>query len=107
MKDLKEIFNKKEVSRESLSFGHSADSDWRLILISAIVLVILISALDVKIFLKINSSDIPEPTSTEEPSNTVDLEKLRAAIKYYQGKELQFEKIRSNTATSTVVDPSI
>src|SRR3989344_8024737 len=98
MKDLKEIFKKNDWKGKGslIRFGSGPEADWKLIVISAITLVILVSALNVWMFVKINEGEAFEiEESAEETEATLDLKKLRATIEYYQNKEVEFEKIRS------------
>ena len=92
--------------RGGLGFGTSPEADWRIILISAMVLAVLVIALSVLIFIKVDKREIfvvekPE----EEREKALDTSLLKETVLYYQTKALEFERIK-NSVTATV-DPSL
>lgn len=110
MKDLKELLSKNgQVGKKHYpSFGTGPDADWKVILLSSIALLVVIIALDLKIFFAINSESIGrDDIAVEETEAVLNLNKLKKTVEYYQAKETQFELIRNGTATSTIVDPSL
>ena len=100
MKSSKEIF-------ENLKFGRSPESDWRIIFVSTILLVIIVSVLNVKLFVKINRGEA-FATGENSPDKVASLNvpKLINTLDYYLNKKAEFEKIKSG-AIAPVIDPSI
>ena len=93
--------------RGRLGFGTSPEADWKIILISTMVLTVLVVTLSVWIFIKVNQREFftVEPPE-EERGKTLDTLLLRKTVLYYQNKALEFERIKNATTTSTV-DPSL
>jgi hypothetical protein len=109
MKEIKEIFEKNEWKDKSikLSLGSGPEADWKLILTSAITLIVLLSAWNVRTFLRIDSGGALETEMESlESETTLDTAKLKKTIEYYQAKQAEFDKIKSGIVT-TVPDPSI
>lgn len=108
MKSFKEIFRKKRSGGEksSLSFGHGPEADWKLILVSTIVLVVFVSICNLVIFLRINREVLVVENGVGETEATLDLNRLKSTLRYYQNKEVEFEKIKAG-AVPSVIDPSL
>lgn len=87
-------------------FGLSPESDWKKILIITITLSVLVSVLNVIMFLQVDKGEIftIDPQNSED-SLTLDINELEETTEYYQNKALEFEKIK-NGATAGV-DPSV
>ena len=93
--------------RGKLGFGTSPEADWKIILISTVVLTVLVVTLSVLIFIKVNARElfmVEQPE--EEKGQTLDTLLLRKTVLYYQNKALEFDRIK-NAGTSTVADPSL
>ena len=93
--------------RGKLGFGTSPEADWKIILISTVVLTVLVVTLSVLIFIKVNARElfmVEQPE--EEKGQTLDTLLLRKTVLYYQNKALEFERIKS-PGTSTGADPSL
>ena len=104
-----QILKKIEWKQDGRPFGWggSPDGDWKLIFISTLVLIVLVSAWNYLTFMKVSGGEIfiAEDVSTEEVP-LLDVEGLKNAVLYYEIKALEFEKIKNGTTTS-VVDPSL
>ena len=87
-------------------FGLSPESDWRIILIASITLVILVIGLSVGIFIKIDKGEIFVVKESEDTTeNALNTSLLQRAATYYQDKAVTFEEIKAREATAT--DPSL
>ena len=93
--------------RGRLGLGHSPEADGKIIVISTMVLTVLVVALSIWIFIKVNEREFftVEPLE-EERGKTLDTLLLRKTVLYYQNKALEFERIK-NAGTSTAADPSL
>jgi hypothetical protein len=88
-------------------FGTSPETDWKIILVSAVVLAFIVITLCAYMFIKINKGEIfLVDQSTDTEAKTLDVEVLRETVSYYQSKALEFEHIR-NATTTEAVDPSL
>ena len=93
--------------RGRLGFGTSPEADWKIILISTIILTVLVIALNVLIFIKVNTRELfMVEQLEEEKGQTLNALLLRKTVLYYQNKALEFERIK-NAGTSTAADPSL
>ena len=93
--------------RGKLGFGTSPEADWKIILISTVVLTVLVVTLSVLIFIKVNERELfMVEQLEEEKGQTLDTLLLRKTVLYYQNKALEFDRIK-NAGTSTVADPSL
>jgi len=91
----------------AFKFGDSPEGDWKTIFIAAVTLALMITALNIYIFVKIDKGEIftvegPALEGEQIPS----LPKLRETVRYYQSKAAQFDNLQK-TATSTFPDPSL
>lgn len=105
MKDLKEIFQRSDWKAKGL--GSGPDNDWKIIVVSTIALVILASAWNLRMFIRINNGGAYAIEEETQGADVIDLEKLQKTVEYYRNKESEFNKIITGNATSTVSDPSI
>lgn len=88
-------------------FGTSPEADWRIILISTIILAVLVLAFSVFLFTKIDKREIfVVEKSEEQREKALDISLLRETVFYYQNKALEFERIKNATSTEAV-DPSL
>ena len=93
--------------RGKLGFGTSPEADWKIILISTVVLTVLVVTLSVLIFIKVNERELfMVEQLEEEKGQTLDTLLLRKTVLYYQNKALEFDRIK-NAGASTVADPSL
>jgi hypothetical protein len=91
----------------SFSWGISPDTDWKIIFISTIILIVLVSAWNFLTYLKVDSGMyLLEEGTGEATLPTLNLESLKNTVEYYETKSLRFEKIKAGENT-TVPDPSI
>lgn len=80
-------------------FGTGPEADWKIIFIATSVLALLIIALSIFMFIKIDKREIFVSDKSSEPSQrTLDTARLKETILYYQNKALEFERIK-NSAT--------
>jgi len=79
---------------------------WQRILATTIALTILVVLIDLSMFIKIRSSEIPPVREEILTSSRFDLGKLRRTFIYYDNKRKEFEKINSG-GTVEVTDPSL
>ena len=93
--------------RGRLGFGTSPEADWKIILISTMSLAVLVVALSVLVFIKVNTRELfMVEQLEEEKGQTLNALLLRKTVLYYQNKALEFERIK-NAGTSTAADPSL
>ena len=107
MNQLKTFFKKSnwKINRRLISFGISSEADWRIIFISAVVLVVLAVFCSALIFIKIDKGDIFSTENLgEETGAVLDIAKLKETVSYYQNKASEFERIVDSGGSS--VDPS-
>ena len=95
-----------KINGRLFGFGTSPDADWKIIFISTTILAILVIALSVFMFIKINRGEIfVIERSVEQGEKPFDTSLLRETVLYYQNKTLEFEKIKSSVTPAT--DPSL
>lgn len=108
MKNLHTFFRKSNwgTNGRLFGFGTSPEADWKIIFISAVLLIILAIASSVFIFVKIDKGEVfALDKSLERKGETLNISLLRETVSYYQNKASEFEKIK-NTKVSAV-DPSL
>ncbi len=107
MEDINKIFSKLNFTkgRRYFAFGSSPEADWRIILLSFILLCFITIGLCTYFFYKINLSDINPESSPTVTAPAFNINKLRQTISHYKEKEMEFERVRSTP--ETVVDPSL
>ena len=84
-----------------------AASDWKIILVSTLILSTLIIGAAVLMFVKIDKREVfvVENTSVKSEQNLNLAALLDETITYYQGKVLKFEKIKHDGIET--IDPSL
>jgi hypothetical protein len=92
------IFSKREEA--------DPESDWKIIFSIAFFLVLIALGFSVYMYLKIDKGEIFVVDGGEESGQTLDLEKIDAAAKYYENKGNNLQNILKSS-TTTVSDPSI
>lgn len=86
--------------------GSSVESYWKVILIFTASLTVLIIGFSVFMFIKIDKGEIfVMERPLEDEKETLDVNVLRETVSYYQGKALEFERIKNEKASTT--DPSL
>src|SRR3989344_5765629 len=75
-------------------FGTSPEADWKIIFISTVALALLVIIISAFIFIKIDKGE-----------KTLDISLLKKTVSYYQGKAVEFERIKR--ASTPAVDPSL
>lgn len=89
-----------------MNFNTSLESDWKIIFVSTTTLLVLIVALSIFMFIKIDKGDIfviKKPSV--ETIKALDTALLKETVSYYQNKALEFESIINTPVT--VPDPSV
>ena len=87
-------------------FGTSPETDWKIILVSTLILSVSIIVLSVFIFIKIDKGEIfvvDKPTG--EGKENLDTFLLKETVSYYEAKALKFERIKGLVVPA--VDPSL
>ena len=109
MQDLKNIFKKVETRNGSLfGLGTGVQADWKFIFFSTVLLIVIVSTLNVLVFLRVDKGEVFESGDDESgPRSTLNLDKLRDANTYYRAKALEFNRIKSGGARASFSDPSI
>ncbi len=93
--------------KKYLTLGRSPESDWKIIFMAAIILAVLVSVLNVHMFIKVSRGEFSDVFEAgESESETLDREVLRSTVSRYRGKEAAFRRI-INSESVPVVDPSI
>ncbi len=88
-------------------WGTSPDADWKIILISTFLLIVLMSVWSFFKFIRINDGAVFDlGNESEEVEPLFNLDNLQETVSYYKSKNLEFEKIGKDSSSS-VVDPSI
>ena len=109
MNDLKSVLKKFKWKREGNPFGWGAspDADWKVILLSTLVLIVAVSGWSYYEFNRISRGEIfTVENENGEETPIFDLNNLKKTAAYYEAKAFEFEKIKNGTSTA-VVDPSI
>jgi hypothetical protein len=109
MNDVNSIMKKFEWKSQGGLFGWgiSPEADWKIIFVSTIVLVGLVTILNFFIFVKMNRGEIfVIEDNGEAEIATLDMEKIKTTASYYQDKEAEFQKWR-NGVNTVIVDPSL
>ncbi|MEX2013480.1 MAG: hypothetical protein WD897_01005, partial [Parcubacteria group bacterium] len=77
--------------RGGLGFGASPEADWKIILISTIILTVLVIALSVFVFVKVGKGEIfVVERLVGEEERALDTSLLRETVLHYQNKALEF-----------------
>lgn len=109
MNELKSVLQKLKWKRESDPFGWGAspDADWKVIFLSTLALVAVVSGWSYFEFRSVSQGEIfIAEGKVGEEAPLFDLNNLKQTAAYYEAKALEFEKIKNGTSNS-VVDPSI
>lgn len=84
----------------------SPESDWKIIFISTVVLVICVIILSIFVFIKIDKGEIfLTGGMIEKIEKPLDVSHLKETVNYYEGKRVEFERIKNSRVPSA--DPSI
>ena len=78
--------------------------DWKIILLTTILLLVLVTAINVLIFIRLDKEEVF--VSSPTTGRTIDLSVLRVTTHYYQNKALEFTNITTGRATP-LRDPSL
>jgi len=96
-----------KIDGKIFGFGTSSEADWKIIFISAIILVALVIAFSIFMFRQTNQTDIFMPDDLGVPEGQIlDTSVLRETILYYQNKESEFGRIKNSTV-QVPADPSL
>lgn len=103
------LFKKRESSGEahsSLSFREKVYRDWKILLVSAITLFIVVSLLDGLLLWMVNRGDIFTFIPTAE-NNTSELDQktLSNAVKFFDDRNANFEAWKNTSPNE--IDPSL
>lgn len=103
--------NAKKLEAGSMSSSFYLESnpetDWKIIFISTLALIILTVALSVFAYIKVDKGEIfAAERSSDQKDRSLDLSSLRETVSYYEAKSLELETLR-NTALVNLPDPSI
>jgi len=79
------------------------ERDWKIIFIASLTLVLVLTIFNIFIYFGLKTSEQGE---LEPQTQTLDLEKLKHAVSYYQAKEKEFGRIIRNF-DSPFPDPSL
>ncbi|MEK7177014.1 MAG: hypothetical protein AAB719_01850 [Patescibacteria group bacterium] len=90
---------------ELFKFGKSQEGDWKIISLSTAVLAVLIIALSIFTFIKIDKGEIFSANESVSENGGLDLNLLKETASYYENKKLEFERIKSSNPTG--IDPSL
>jgi len=90
---------------KTFGWGESPDADWKVILLSTVVVLILAASWSFYFYTKTENGVVAEGEGVVIEAKTLDIEVLKSTSVYYQNKALEFEKIKSGSSTP-VVDPS-
>ena len=89
-------------------YGTGPEADWRVLLVSAIILTIVTIIVNIFVFIKIDKGEIFVVKDFEDGEvRSLDVEKLKSTVSYYNNKALKFEGILNGIDRATVVDPSL
>jgi len=106
---LKEIaFLKKKVTTDTPSVsGIHPDRDWKLILYTTIILILIVVIFDGYLFLQVNSGEAIFFTgkSVRIKERTVSYEELNSIIDFYKNKKSQFSSLTEEVPN--IIDPSL
>lgn len=88
------------------NFGADPKTDWKIIFISTVILVVSVVVFSVYMFVKIDKGEIflVEKTGVEQ-ERVLDIDLLKETVNYYQNKAFEFERIKN--AKTKAVDPSL
>ena len=88
------------------TLGISPESDWKFIFIATLIALIVVVSWSVYIFIEIDKGEIFMSDKSKDSGITpLDISLLKNTVKYYEKKELEFERIKREGIESR--DPSI
>jgi hypothetical protein len=93
--------------RRPFGWNSSPDADWKVIFFGALILILIVSALNLWLFIEAQSGNLfinQEEVVSEMPS--LDLEKLRATLTHYEDKAAESQRLLDGSAL-IIGDPSI
>lgn len=108
MKKITSLFSKFKISRGGhlMGFGTSPENDWKILLMSFMVLLIFTLGTCRYFFFKVNNGEFLVLTDEEKtPSSTFNLNRVRQTINYYESKSQELEKIK--ITPEVILDPSL
>lgn len=108
MKKFTSIFSKFKINRGGhfLGYGVSPENDWKIILMTFMIMLALTLGACIYYFLKVNNGDFLVLTDEEKtPTSTFNLNRVRQTINYYESKSEELEKIKSTP--EVILDPSL
>ncbi len=102
------LFNQFKWKQDGRPFGWGAspDTDWKMIFLTTLALLLVVSAGNLFVFMQVRDGAFVDETASEGELPTLNIENLKAAASYYETKAAEFDKIR-NGAVAPVSDPSI
>jgi hypothetical protein len=108
MSDLNSILKNLDWNtKRPFGWSTSPDSDWRVIFIGTVLLMVLASFLNIAIFLRVERGKF---FASEEPvveeTLTFDTNELKKTLESYENRAAEFKRLTSGSA-SVVSDPSI
>ena len=109
MNNLKAYFNKINfrINGSLFGFGTSPNYDWKIIFTITVILIVLVTTLNVFMFLKSQKGELSTSEQTAQGEDlALDLEKVRELNSYYKTKALEFNRIKRG-GTVRIVDPSL
>ena len=81
----------------------SPQTDWKIVFISTLVLMVIAVVLSILVFVKIDKEEVF--VSGEGTGRALDISLLEDTVRYYGNKAEEFKNIKTNK--TSVVDPSI
>jgi hypothetical protein len=108
MKKFNSIFSKFKIIRGGrlFGFGTSPENDWKIILMTFMMLLVITLAACVYYFIKVDNGNFLVLTDEEKtPTSTFNLNRVRQTINYYEGKSEELEKIKNTP--EDILDPSL
>ena len=93
-------------TRRPFGWSSSPDADWKVIFIGTVSLIVFVSILNLVVFVRVDKGKffVGEEVITE--TLTLNTEKLKKTLTYYQNKAAEFKRFTSGGAT-VIVDPSL
>lgn len=95
-----------KIYRSLFGFGTNPETDWKIIFVSTVVLIVGVITLSVFVFIKSDKRESLVTNNNDVQSEAqLDTELLRETILYYQDKKVEFERLDGVVAPMT--DPSL
>ncbi len=87
-------------------YDTSAETDWMIIFLSGVTLSLVVIVFAAYMFVGIDRREIfVTKEDTDNQVKTFDIKKLEETVEYYEGKAIEFDRIKKGGITSS--DPSI